>query len=77
MSNKPFPALCLECKWSVPENSWYNLCKHPAVVSKDSWALANNREGMPRYSSCEKERAKKWFAPCGIKGKLWEARDSQ
>lgn len=73
--NKPFPALCLDCKWSIMESkySWNNLCMHPEVVSRDSWALANNREGMPRYSSCERERAKQgWFAPCGMKGKLWE-----
>ena len=74
---KPFPALCLDCKWSIPEskNSWNNLCRHPEVVSRDSWALANNREGMPRYSYCERERARRsWFAPCGMKGKLWEAK---
>jgi hypothetical protein len=37
----------------------------------DVWLLANNsRHG----ASCIGERNKGWFAACGRKGKLWEAK---
>ena len=75
--SKPFPALCINCKFSVPEKqiSIYNLCTHPKVVSKDNYALARNFEGRTAGSSCNDERGKKsWLAPCGMKGKLWEGK---
>ena len=74
---KPFPALCRDCKWSTPEPKfeWNNLCTHPKVVSKDRNALARNREGQPYYSSCVDERGKAFFAPCGIRGKLWTSKN--
>lgn len=74
---KPFPALCMECKHSIPEHGspWNNRCFNQKVVASDSWALANNNEGRPYGSSCRDERQKRsWFAPCGAKGKLWEAK---
>lgn len=77
MSDKPFPARCSACRWSKPEDrsSWNNECWHPEVVSRDAWALANNREGQPRGSNCADERRRTSpFAPCGQKGKLWEAK---
>jgi len=72
--SKPFPALCIECKWHkpTPHSAWTGECWHPLVISKDAWALANNNEGMPRGSSCFDERKKGWFASCGQTGKLWE-----
>ena len=72
---KPFPALCRDCKHSQPErrNYWNNRCFHPKVVASDPWALANNNEGDPCGTSCLDERHKRSpFAPCGMKGKLWE-----
>jgi hypothetical protein len=75
MMKKPYPALCMDCKHSKPEKnySWNNRCLHPKVVASDSWALANNNEGMPYGSNCREERQKiSFFAPCGAKGKLWE-----
>jgi hypothetical protein len=75
MSDKPFPALCRDCKWSQPENrsDWNNVCTNPSVVAVHPWALANNREGLPAWPQCHDERNKRsWFAPCGIRGKLWE-----
>jgi hypothetical protein len=73
--NKPFPALCLDCRHARPEEkaSWNNRCFHPKVVGSDSWALSNNHEGKPYGSSCRDERHKRSpFAPCGMRGKLWE-----
>jgi hypothetical protein len=76
MSDKPFPALCKDCKHATPERNreWSNLCFHPKVVANDSWALANNREGQPCGVTCSEERKRRWFAPCGIRGKLWEVK---
>lgn len=74
--NKPFPALCLNCVHSKPEPnfSWCNRCFHPKVVADDAWALANNFEGNPYGVNCSDERKRRsWFAPCGMKGKLWES----
>jgi hypothetical protein len=80
MKNKPYPALCKDCKWSVPESSEhrssFNLCTHPKVVAKDNWALAANFEGKPYGSSCSEERRKTgFFVACGAKGKLWESKE--
>jgi len=72
---KPFPALCKDCKYSTPKIgfTWNNLCLNPKVVSKDPWAMSNNFEGGINGSMCNEERSRKsWFAPCGMKGKLWE-----
>lgn len=81
MSNRPFPALCRECKWGRPEDlrqdrPWMNVCTNPNVIAQHPWALANNREGEPAYPSCHEERGRRSpFAACGIKGKKWEARN--
>ena len=75
-----FPRLCLNCKYSQPEttSSWNNRCFHPKVVMADSWALANNREGMPYGVSCNDERRKRsWFAPCGMRGRLFEEKERE
>ena len=74
MKDKPFPALCMDCKHAKPErgSNWNNRCFNPKVVASDSWALANNDQGAPYGSSCQAERKKIWFAKCGAKGKLWE-----
>ena len=77
MTKKPFPALCKDCKYSLPEkgSEGKNLCINPKVVSRDPWALANNFEGKPNGKHCRAERDSAWFfAPCGMRGKLWEAR---
>ena len=77
MTTKPFPALCLYCKHGreEPRSSWNHRCFHPKVVSQDSWALSNNHEGQPYGVCCREERQKRsWFAPCGMRGKLWEAK---
>ena len=74
--SKPFPALCRDCKHSKPEehseSEWNLRCIHPIVIAKDPWALAGS--GALRGSDCRLERdCRGLFAPCGIKGKLWEA----
>lgn len=74
-NQKPFPALCLDCKWSKPEPrfEWNNRCFHPKVIARDPWALSNNYEGQPVGVSCRDERQKRsLFAPCGMSGRLWE-----
>jgi len=75
-NNKPFPALCMHCKWSEhPNNSIWsdvNACTNPKVVATYPWSLANGHEGKPNWPMCREERSKKsFFAPCGYKGKLW------
>lgn len=75
MSQKPFPALCRDCKHSEPDrNSNWNLhCNHPVVNGADPWALASASTG--RGTDCRGERERRsLFAKCGIKGKLWELR---
>jgi hypothetical protein len=63
--------LCRECKHSMPEPNfeWNLRCMHPIVNSKDSWALAGTK---PHGSCAREERSIKWFAPCGMRGSLWE-----
>ena len=70
--NKPFPALCRDCKHSKPEesNSSFLRCSHPKVNGEDSWALASG--GRYFGSECRSERDRGMFAPCGKRGKLWE-----
>ena len=71
--NKPFPALCRDCKHSEEEtNSAWNLrCKHPVVNGNDPWALASSLIG--RGTGCRGERERRsLFAKCGLRGKLWE-----
>ena len=69
---KPYPALCRNCLFSRPKpNSIWNLrCVHPIVNAKDVWALSE--ADPPGGSDCRVERERKWFAPCGMAGKLWE-----
>ena len=73
--SKPFPALCKDCFHSLPEerSEWNLKCHHPLVNADDSWALASasSRPGGSG-SNCRNEREIKWFAKCGMKGKLWQ-----
>jgi hypothetical protein len=75
---KPFPALCKDCKWSATEGNrdWYLKCVHPIINAKDSWALSRATGDNNVYGSdAQRERANTgWFAKCGMKGKLWEAK---
>lgn len=72
--NKPYPALCRDCKHSEPDahSYWTTVCLHPKVNANDPWALSSNK---PASSSTKAERTKTWFAKCGMKGKLWEAKE--
>lgn len=46
---------------------------NPLINKNDAWALsATTFTG----SDCHTERERGWFAKCGMKGKLYEARDS-
>jgi len=48
-------------------------CLHPVVNAQDSWALAGG-ESKHSGSDCRSERERRWFAPCGMRGKLWDAK---
>jgi len=68
---------CRECKYSTlePNSSWNLRCVNPVVNSRDPWALSATE---PKGSSAREEREKTWtlrgMAPCGMEGKLWEAK---
>ena len=68
--------LCRDCWHSMPEpdSAWKLHCTHPMVNAVDPWALAS---ATPYGSSARDERKKKWFAPCGMKGKLWEPKPTE
>ena len=75
--NKPYPALCAECKHSESEetSAWTLRCQHPKVNGDDPWALASARKA--RGTDCRGERERRSFlAVCGIKGKAWEPKES-
>lgn len=63
--------LCRECKHSTPDPdaSWALRCMHPNVNAKDSYALGGSK---PYGSNARNEREKGIFAPCGMRGALWE-----
>lgn len=73
--HKPFPALCKDCRYSKPEehSEWSLRCTNPLVNAKDPWALTTNSAGI-YGTNCRNEREKKWFATCGMKGKLWDVK---
>jgi len=73
--SKPFPALCRDCKHSEPDtnSAWSLHCNNPVVNGADPFALASNVQG--RGTDCRGERDRKsFFAKCGLRGKLWEAK---
>lgn len=69
---KPYPLLCKDCFYSVPEegSAWNLRCTNPVVNANDSWALATNSKGT-YGSNCRSQREIKWFGKCGMRGKLW------
>lgn len=60
---------CKDCKWSHPSDML--VCKHPVVNMHDCYSLGGTKING---TECIHERSKTWFAKCGIKGKLWEAK---
>lgn len=78
MKNKPYPALCKDCKWSAMHEGrdWYLKCVNPIINAKDSWALSRAKGDTAYGSDAQRERAKTGlFAKCGMKGKLWEPKN--
>lgn len=75
---KPFPVLCKECKFSIPEehSEWNLRCINPIINAKDPFALATNSVKI-HGSDCRRERSKTWFIRCGMKGKLWEKKNNE
>jgi len=73
--SKLFPVFCRDCKWSraPADSAWSLRCLHPVVNAQDSWALAGG-ESKHSGSDCRSERERRWFAPCGMRGKLWDAK---
>jgi hypothetical protein len=67
------PKFCKDCKHSTlePRSEWNLMCTHPRVVGKNAYALARaNYKG----TDCSGERQLGWFAPCGMRGRLWVAK---
>jgi len=44
---------------------------HPTVNGKNPYALADPE---PKGTGASDERRGIWLAPCGMRGKLWEAK---
>jgi hypothetical protein len=67
------PKFCKDCKHSMlePKNEWNLVCQHPRVIGTNAFALAR-----PTYrgTDCSGERQGGWMAPCGKRGRLWEAK---
>lgn len=77
MVSKPFPALCKDCKFATLEKYSLNSlrCNNPVVNANDEWALSAGSSGSSGTgTSCHNERAVRWFAKCGMKGKLWASK---
>lgn len=70
---KPYPAFCNDCKFSRPDrgSEWRLVCAHPRVNAGNAYALASPK--IP-VASCREERARGFFAPCGKRGRMWEAK---
>jgi len=66
--------LCRECRHSMPEpgSEWNLRCMNAEVNKRDPWALAGSKA---HGSNARDERTRKWFSPCGMKGKLWEPKE--
>ena len=73
---KPYPALCKDCKWSVPDGdrSWTLLCTNPIINANDPWALTKSEDQIFGSSTRDERSRNHIFAKCGTKGKLWEAK---
>jgi hypothetical protein len=72
------PLFCKDCVWAELSDT-NAFCTHPKVVKTDSVILAKNPKGAENAdligTSCLRERDNRsWFAPCGIRGKLWSPR---
>jgi len=78
--NKPFPALCRDCRFQIrePGSDWNSRCTNPYVNAKNAWALANTGgNGNPAHTSANDESGRTSFlSPCGQSGKLWEPKES-
>ena len=77
--NKPYPALCKDCKYSFRRERSLR-CDHPKVNARDAWALGSEtNEGLFVGKTCTEERAicgpAGWLAACGMKGKLWGVKE--
>jgi len=62
---------CADCRYSSDvTDSWgYSLCMNPVVNSKNADYLG----GMDRRAmQCSEARGGRFFAKCGLAGKLWE-----
>ena len=70
-SDYPKVKRCEDCRWSnaLADREWDIKCQHPLVNIKNPWYLSG---GHTSGSDAREERGKKWLAPCGMKGKLFE-----
>ena len=66
---------CADCRHAKPPHTHSARldCAHPLVVGEQPYALSDPaKPGTP--CSDERRRNGMFFVPCGIKGKLWEAK---
>ena len=61
---------CKDCKWCEIDTSNNHTCTN-IVVNKDNGYYLGAGWSPKK---CYDERNMKWFAACGSKGKLWEAK---
>ena len=65
------PVFCRDCKWAKKIDSQYGLrCSNPKVNAQDAWSLSST--ALFAGVECRSARDSKWFAACGMKGKLFE-----
>jgi hypothetical protein len=62
---------CRDCKHSLIISNRL-ICTHHSILQKHPEILSKLGEsGVP----CIDQRRLNWFAPCGLSGKLWKAKD--
>jgi hypothetical protein len=68
---------CRDCKYSMPDKQspWTLVCSNPKVNAKEGWILAHpdHHGGVACYVVRNKNSL---FAPCNVRGKLWEPKDN-
>ena len=67
--------LCLDCKWSIPEENaaWILQCTHPKVIKSHANTLSAPKRNIG--PSCFETRSQPWpFDKCGRRGKLWSTK---
>ncbi len=73
---KPYPCYCKDCKWFIRVTNVrekHNMCTNPMINATDADSLSSIIPGV----RCKYEREKMVFGLCGMRGKLWEAKEDE